>query len=176
MNRYAIGTVFGALMLLATPQAFSLTKDEYKAEKDKIEADYKSAKDKCKDMKGNEKDVCQAEAKATEKKAKAKLEADYKNTPRAQRHMVEENAEADYMVAKARCGAKSGNDKDVCVKEAKAAEKSAKAEAKKTSEDKAEAKGDAKDAQYKADKEKCDAMSGAAKDKCQADVKARYGK
>jgi len=33
----------------------------------------------------------------------------------------------------------------------------------------------ATDAAYKAEKERCDAMSGDAEDKCQADVKAKFG-
>ena len=40
--------------------------DEYKREKDRIEADAKSAKERCKPMKDNAKDICEAEAKATE--------------------------------------------------------------------------------------------------------------
>jgi hypothetical protein len=35
---------------------------------------------------------------------------------------------------------------------------------------------DKRDADYKVAKEKCDALSGGAKDKCMADAKARYGK
>ena len=41
------------------------------AEEERIEADAKAAKAKCEPMKGNEKDLCQAEAKAKEKVAKA---------------------------------------------------------------------------------------------------------
>jgi hypothetical protein len=96
-------------------------------------------------------------------------------------------ADRDYDVAKEMCDDKKGNDKDVCVKEAKATHernlapaKTEKAAATGTSTDVAEARADAKkdtvDAAYKADKEKCDAMSGDAKDKCQANVKAKYAK
>src|SRR3954463_5983315 len=53
--------------------------DEYKREKDRVEADAKAAKEKCKGMKDNAKDVCQAEAKANEKVAKKEL--DYKKNP-----------------------------------------------------------------------------------------------
>src|SRR5947209_8486476 len=45
-----------------------------KADEDRIEADAKAAKAKCGPLKGNEKDICQAEAKAKEKVAKAELE------------------------------------------------------------------------------------------------------
>jgi len=96
-------------------------------------------------------------------------------------------ADRDYDVAKEMCDDKKGNDKDVCVKEAKASHERAlgaakvdKASATGNTTDVAEARADARkdtsDAAYKADKEKCDAMSGDAKDKCQANVKAKYAK
>src|SRR4051812_25944 len=50
-------------------------RDEHKAEKEKIEADYKADKAKCDPMKGNAKDVCMKEAKGKEKVAKAELSA-----------------------------------------------------------------------------------------------------
>jgi hypothetical protein len=40
-----------------------ISADQYKAEKDRIEADAKAAKDACKSMKDNAKDICEAEAK-----------------------------------------------------------------------------------------------------------------
>jgi hypothetical protein len=168
----------------------SMSKDAYKAEKDKIEAQYKSDKDHCGTMSGNAKDVCQAEAKGKEKVAKAELEADYKHTAAARADARIAKADADYDVAKEKCDDMSGNQKDVCVKEAKAAHTKAKANAKvakvdATTEQKAErkqasarqdAREDTRDAQYKVAIEKCDAMSGAAKDQCVKDAKIHYGK
>jgi hypothetical protein len=184
MLKTVYGALLGTLLIAVQPAASALTKDEYKAEKNRIEAEHKTTKEKCKDLQGNEKDVCQAEAKAAEKKAKAKLEANYKNTPSAQKNLLEETAEADYSVAKARCDGLKGNEKDVCVKDAKAAEKKAKADAKTATAQTPEARADARaegqddkrDAEYKAAKERCDSLSGDAKDKCQGDVKARFGK
>ena len=88
-------------------------------------------------------------------------------------------AKADYKVARARCNELAGNQKDVCVKEAKAAEKSAIADAKaakKATGARAEANEDKRDAEFEVAKEKCDAMSGNAKDACQKEAKARYRK
>ena len=51
----------------------SMSRDQYKADKDRIEAQYKSDKDQCSSMKGNAEDVCKAEAKGKEKVAKAEL-------------------------------------------------------------------------------------------------------
>ena len=168
----------------------TMSRDAYKADKDKIEAQYKADKDQCKSMSGNAKDVCQAEAKGKEKVAKAELEANYKNTDKAHNDARVAKADADYDVAKEKCDDLKGNDKDVCVKQAKATHTKAKADAKvakvdsktahNTAEKRADARKDARedtnDAQYKVAVEKCDAMSGAAKDQCVKDAKMHYGK
>lgn len=88
-------------------------------------------------------------------------------------------ADADYKMAKKKCGPLSGNDKDVCQKEAKAAHESAVADAKVKRKDMDASKDAQKDknaANYDVAKEKCDAMSGDAKDKCVAQAKSKYGK
>lgn len=88
-------------------------------------------------------------------------------------------ADADYKMAKKKCGPLKGNDKDVCEKEAKAAHEStiadAKAKRKGVEADK-DAMKDKNDANYDVAKEKCDAMSDDAKDKCVANAKAKFGK
>ena len=125
------------------------------------------------------KDVCIAEAKAAEKKAKADAEAQYKNTDKARQDAAIAAAKADYDVAKEKCDDKTGNDKDVCIKEAKAAETKAIADAKATQKIAAvrqDAKEDKMDADYKVAIEKCDALSGAAKDSCVSAAKTRYHK
>jgi hypothetical protein len=171
----------GLVVGLAAPTLAigAISANEYSAAKDRAAADYKTAKARCDAMTGNPKDVCIAESKAAAKKAKAEAEADYKNTDKARRDARIEAAEADYDVAKARCDARTGNDKDVCIKEAKAAETKAKADAKAT-EKVAEARTDAmqtkEDADYKVALEKCDAYSGAAKDSCVNTAKMKYHK
>jgi hypothetical protein len=168
----------------------TMSRDAYKADKDRIEAQYKQEKDACKSQTGNAKDVCEKEAKGKEKVAKADLEAQYKNTDKARYDARLAKADAQYDVAKEKCDDLRGNDKDVCVKEAKANYTKAKADAKvaraeredtmktssKVQDVKRDAAEDRRDADYKVAKEKCDAMSGAAKDKCVNDAKARYGK
>src|ERR1051326_4424537 len=49
------------------PASSSADRKVKNAEEDRIEADYKAAKPKCEPMKGNQKDVCEKEAKAHEK-------------------------------------------------------------------------------------------------------------
>jgi hypothetical protein len=167
-----------------------MTRDQYKADKDRIEAQYKADKDHCSSLKDNAKDVCEAEAKGKEKVAKAELEAEYKHTDKARYDARVAQADANYDVAKEKCDDMSGNQKDVCVKEAKAAHTKAKADAKvaradtkasknaqeKRADARQDAREDTRDAQYKVAVEKCDSMSGAAKDRCVKDAKAHYGK
>lgn len=154
------------------------------------EATYKADKDACKSLSGNAKDVCMKEAKGKENIAKAEANAAYDNTPRAREKARKEKADATYDVAKEKCDDLSGNAKDVCVKEAKAAHTKALADAKvdrvasdtstssmqKTAAAKREAAEDKRDADYKVAIEKCDALAGNAKDACVRDAKARYGK
>ena len=59
----------------------AMSKDEYKAQKDRISADYKAAKDKCGAMKANAKDMCTAEAKGNHEVAMAELEQQYEPSP-----------------------------------------------------------------------------------------------
>ncbi|RQP25954.1 prolipoprotein diacylglyceryl transferase [Piscinibacter terrae] len=110
--------------------ADAMSKDDYKAAKDKIEADYKAAKDGCKDMKDNAKDVCQKQAKATEKIAIADL--DYKRSGKDSDRLKAEKvkAEQDYAVAKEKCEDLKGAEESACKKEAKAVEAKAKADIK----------------------------------------------
>ena len=178
LNRLLEAVVIGlAVPTLALGAAMSSS--DYSAAKNRASADYKAAKAACDRLSGNPKDVCVAEAKATEKKMKADAEAQYKNTDKARRDAKIDTAEADYAVAKAKCGARTGNDKDVCIKEAKAAEVKAKVDAKATQKIAAvrkDAAEDKMDAEYKVAIEKCDALSGTAKDSCVNAAKAKYRK
>ena len=151
------------------------------------DSDYKAAKDKCDAMKGNDRDVCRAQAKGDYNVAKANAKAERDGTEAARNSAAKEKAEADYDVAKTKCGAMKGNDKDTCVKDAKAAYTRAKggeevshAKATGTAKDVSEARRDAvkdtNNANYKAAKERCDAMSGDAKTTCQNDVAAKFKK
>lgn len=174
----AITLVIG-LALSSGASAANMSKDQYKAEKDGISATYKSDQENCKSMSGNAKDICMAEASGKEKVAKAELEANYKPSSKARLKVREEKVEADYKIALEKCDDKGGNLKDVCVKEAEASMKSAKADAKankKVGEARKDATKDKRDADYSVAKEKCDAMAGDAKERCMADAKTLYKK
>ena len=184
----AAGIAFAGAANAATTSTMS--RDAYKAEKEKIEAQYKADKAQCATMSGNAKDVCKEEAKGKDNVGKANLEAEYKNTDKARYNARIAKANADYEVAKEKCDDMSGNQKDVCVKEAKAMRTKEKANAKvakvdsstvhdtanKRAEARTDARKDTREAEYKVAAEKCDALSGAAKDQCVKDAKAHYGK
>ena len=171
--------IFAALLALPLAQAATMSKPDYKAAKTRISADYKADKAACASFNANAKDVCIEQAKAKEKVARAELEYGYTAKPADQTKILVAKAETTYAVAKEKCDDKAGNDKDVCVKEAKAVEVKALADAKmgkQIGEAKADA-GDAKrDADYKVAAEKCDALTGDAKGACIVSAKARFGK
>lgn len=132
MNQFNIGTIAVAVGLAFSTGAMaqSMSKDEYKAGRDGISAEYKSAKANCSSFSGNVKDRCKAEARGNEKTAQAELEFRYKPAAKTRYEARVAKAQADYSVAKEQCDDKAGNVKDVCLKEAKAAEIAAKADAK----------------------------------------------
>ena len=171
--------IASALLSTAAVSQAATTKSEYDASKDRAEAQYKAADKQCDSLSGNPKDICQAEAKAARVKSDAMAEADYKNTPKARADAMEKSADADYDVAKQRCDAKTGNEKDVCIKEAKAEQVRVKGDAKvaaKSSAARSDANEDRRDADYKVAMERCDALAGGAKDGCQKNAKATFHK
>ena len=172
-----LALAFGAFAFASGVQAAG-DKNAYNQAKASAKATYETAKTQCDAMKDNAKDICIAEAKAARTRSEVEAEATYKGTPKARQHAVDEIAEADYKVAKERCDDKTGNDKDVCVKVAKAAMVKAKADAKSSrvsTDAKVDASKDKREADYKVAAEKCDAMSGDAKSACVKQAKAKYG-
>lgn len=133
MSKPYIGAVAAAMALAFSAGALAaqgMSKDEYKAGKDKIAAEYKSARTACNAQTANAKDICMAEAKGKQKVARAELEASYKPGEKTRYDVSVAKAEADYAVAKEECDDKADKDRKSCVQAAKAAETRAKAEAK----------------------------------------------
>lgn len=176
-------------MALAVP-AQALTKSEYKASEDTMSAERKAAVKSCAAMSGNAKSVCKIEAKGKYDIAKAELDAQYKPSAKATMKVRDRKADVTYDIAKAKCKDLSGNPKDVCMKDAKAAKVAAKADAKvakvaseakmdsskKVVAARKDAMEDKSDAAYAAAKERCDALSGDAKTRCVNDAKVKFGK
>jgi hypothetical protein len=171
--------VLATLFCLPVAQAALTSKDDYKANKTRIGAEYKAEKAACGPMSGNAKDVCVEEAKGREKIALAEGEFAHTGTTSDSNKVTVARAEAAYAVAKEKCDDKSGNDKDICVKEAKAIEAKALADVKLSKKIDSAVKDDVqtkRDADYKVSIEKCDALAGDAKTSCVATAKATFGK
>ena len=171
--------IVAALFALPMAQAATMAKPDYTAAKSRIGAEFKTAKAACGSLSANAKDICIAEAKAKEKVARAELEYGYTGKAKDQNKVVVVKAESAYAVAKEKCDDMKGNDKDVCVKQAKAVETKALADAKmgkQIGEAKTDAAQDKRDADYKVAAEKCDAMSGDPKAACMTAAKAKFGK
>ena len=159
----------------ATPQA----KAALVQARDAAAATYKAARARCDAITGNPKDVCIAEAKAEQVRAQEEANAAYDDTLAGYTRARLRIASANYERDKTRCAAVTGNDRDVCVAQAKATLVAAEADARadrKTMEARAEAREDKLTAAYRVAMEKCDAYAGAAKDQCVTAAKTAYGK
>ena len=175
MRAVALGV--GALALAGAGQAAG-DQAAYESARASAKATYEAARARCDALKDNAKDICVAQAKAVRTKTEAHAEAVYQDTPKAREHAVHEAAEADYKVAREQCDDRSGNDKDVCVKVAKAALARAKADAKVTrvaNDARADADQDKREADYNVAAQKCDALTGDARSACVKNAKAKYG-
>jgi osmotically-inducible protein OsmY len=102
----------------------------YRAVTQKAAADYKTATAKCGGMNGNDKDVCMAEAKLSRTRTESDALSQYNNSPKSREKARSSLADAEYDLAKAKCGGKSGADKDDCMNNAKSVHTAALADAK----------------------------------------------
>lgn len=92
------------------------------AREDTAEARYDAAKERCKQLSGNDKDVCIKAAKLQETKAVEDAKADEKDEKTEMKR--EENvAEARYKLELEKCDSLAGDSKDACQAQAKAAYK-----------------------------------------------------
>lgn len=111
-----MGVIFGTALSFG---AFAGDAD-YKAAKDQADSAYDAAKAHCDTLSGNTKDVCVKQAQAN----KTKAEADAKTRHEGRDAAMEgkkDKMESQYEVAKEKCDALSGNEKDACVSRAKSA-------------------------------------------------------
>lgn len=203
MKRLTLNSLAFSLVLgfgLAA-HAQTMTKPELKTARAGAEKDYKAAKLACDSLSGNAKKICTVEAKGNEKSLLAEIDARNKPSADADRKVRDAKASAAYDLAKQKCQDLAGNPKDVCIKEAKAAETAARADAKlqlkttdahaearkettkattvareKVGEARNEAAADKVNAQYQVELERCDALAGQAKTTCVENAKTRAGK
>src|SRR3954469_24257823 len=108
----------------------TMSKADYQAAKTAIAADANTSKAKCKALVANAKDICMAEAHGHEKVSLAQLEESYKPSEKTRYGTLAAQADATHAVAREKCDDATGNAKDVCVKQADAAQSNAVADAK----------------------------------------------
>lgn len=154
MKKILASFLFGAATIGFASSAIGVTseaKATYIAAEKSASDNYKMARQKCDALVGNPKNVCIEEAKAAEKRSKADAEAEYKNTTEALMKARIAGIDADYALARARCGVIADMGKEACIKEAKAIQTKAIAELKlnkEIEEMKSEAAEDKRDADY----------------------------
>jgi hypothetical protein len=174
--------LLGAALVWAAGHAHAGTPESrlaYQQARDAAGAAYKNARARCNAITGNPKDVCVAEAKAARVQAEESARARYEDTLKGYTRARVRIASANYDRDQARCAGMTGNDKDVCKAQAKAALVAAQADARadqKSIEARNEARDDKLSAAYRVEMEKCDAFAGAAKDQCVAAVRAAFNK
>ena len=202
MKNIKLTAISAAICLVSSSglMAQSMSKDDYKAAENRIMDEYRSDKSACESLSDNKKDICRAEAKGKVKVAEAELESLYEPSAKHYYKALVARAEANFAIADEKCDEKTGNDKDVCVKEAKAVETSAKADAEvkmktwdanqkasdtsaeagmtarqKGTEARQEAATNTRNANYAVAREKCDSLASDAKDRCVDAAKREYG-
>ena len=202
MKRLASTTLAFAVAMACSAGAWaeSMGQDQYKAAGKSIDAEYKSAKGGCDSLAGNARDICVEQAKGKRNVDQAELGYNHKPSVKARYTARVARADADYAVANEKCDDKAGNDKSVCVMEAKAVKVHAVADARalmktsnanitanektsdanntaneKAADARKDATADKRSADFALAKVKCDALAGNAKDLCINDAKARYG-
>jgi hypothetical protein len=119
-----LALVLGGLPAWAA-DAQPLSKQAFEAAMKKVEAQAKSERKACDAQKGRAADLCEKEAKARLRIARAELEAEYKPSPDSVQEARNVKADAEYDVAREKCNDLKGASKDGCVKSAKSAREAA---------------------------------------------------
>src|SRR6476661_9962953 len=132
MKRIAISILLAWSAIACASEAMGATDEamqQYRESLAGARATYESDLAQCRQMQGAARALCTVEAKAAHKKADAEASAHHRNTPEARVDARIAAADADYDVALARCKAKRGNERDVCIQQAKADRTAATADA-----------------------------------------------
>jgi hypothetical protein len=114
----------------AGAMAAPMTKDEYKAAKKKLIAEYTVERQKCGSRYGNALALCVAHAHGERDVAIGELEAQYKPSARTNYNAAIARSKSAYTIARDECNEQSGAPaKKACIKEALDARKAAEADA-----------------------------------------------
>jgi len=125
-----LATAAGASFAAAPTAALNHDPATYRNLTQKAESEYRAAAAKCDTKSGNDKDICMAEARLVRTRTEADALSRYNNTAAGRARARTNVADAEYDLAKAKCDAKSGADKDSCMDNAKSVHTAALADAK----------------------------------------------
>jgi hyperosmotically inducible periplasmic protein len=125
-----LATAAGASFAAAPTAALNHDPQTYRNLTQKAESEYRTAAAKCDAKSGNDKDICMAEARLVRTRTEADALSRYNNTAAGRARARSNLADAEYDLAKAKCDAKSGADKDSCMDNAKSVHTAALADAK----------------------------------------------
>ena len=186
MIRLALATA--ALCCAGAACAVPMSKDAYKAQELRIEADYDAAQTRCKPLAGNGRAVCKEQARGERDIAQAALALQYKPSADNDEKLRIAKAEAAYAVARQRCKTLDGDGREICSKDAKAVLAAARADAKLQKDvvaqqmrsddlvrERTEREEKIAQAQFDAARDRCEMLPGDGRDNCLADVKRRFG-
>lgn len=124
-----LATAAGASFAAAPTAALNHDPVTYRNLTQKAESEYRTAAAKCDAKSGNDKDVCMAEARLLRTRTEADVLSRYNNTAASRARARTNVADAEYDLAKAKCDARSGADKDSCMDNAKSVHTAALADA-----------------------------------------------
>lgn len=152
---------------------------QYRNATAKATSDYNAAAAKCKDQTGNDKLVCQGEAKVERARAELDAVTSHNDTKQARIKARTALADAEFALSKVTCADEKGDDKTSCLNNAKTTHTAALADAKADREMRvadADSTGavtnmSPKDAQKRAAVDKCEKMSGDSRTGCLVDNK-----
>jgi hypothetical protein len=189
MHAIAAGLAAAALLGAAGAQAQAMSKEAYKAQEMRIEADYSAARAHCKALDGNARDVCRDQVRGERDVQQAELALQYKPTPDNDEKLRLAKAEAAYSVSLEKCRPLDGLAREVCRKDAKAVFADARAEAKLQKEvvaqqmksdglvrERTEREEKIAQAQFNAARERCEMLPGEGRENCLLDARRRFGK
>ena len=112
--------VLVAAAVFGAAQAGTMSRDDYRGARARIDAEYRDARAACDRLVDRGREVCRAEAAGKERVARAELEFNRSGDPDDALRLALARADARYDVARERCAARTGTDRSTCESDAKA--------------------------------------------------------
>ncbi|HEY8358458.1 MAG TPA: hypothetical protein VIL30_13455 [Ramlibacter sp.] len=167
----------------------TMSKEAYRAQQQRIEAEYDATQARCKPLDRTARNVCNEKARGARDISAAELQMQFKPTPDNDEKVRMAKAEAVYAVSLEQCKSMEGNAREVCRKDAKAVFAGARAEAKLQKDVVAQGMRSERvvrdsnaiaerqaDVQFAAARERCEMLPGEGKENCLADARRRFNR